>query len=43
MAVSDIAFEKIFARKSVSFLVKRVNLSLIVVNLDSEEVVLWKQ
>lgn len=43
VAVSDIAFETIFARKSVSFLVKRVNLSLIVVNLDSEEVVLWKQ
>lgn len=42
LAISEDVFEQFFSRSAIQFIVKRFQVSLIVVDVDKEEVVKWK-
>ncbi len=41
LAVSDVAYEKLFSQKAIQLIVQRYQLPLLVVNLKTEEIVQW--
>lgn len=41
LGVSEKTYEKFFAREEIKFVMQRLNVKMLVVNVDSEEVVQW--
>ncbi len=42
LAISEDVFEQFFSRSAIQFIVKRFQVSLLVVDVDKEEVIKWK-
>jgi hypothetical protein len=42
LAISEDVFEQFFSRSAIQFIIKRFQVSLLVVDLDKEEIVKWK-
>ncbi len=41
LAISDVAYESLFSQKAIQLIVQRYQLPLLVVNLETEEIVRW--
>jgi hypothetical protein len=42
LAISDWAYQKFFQRKAVSMIIKRYQIALLIVDINTEEILEWK-